>query len=155
MAVILTLGACGPDHKPEAPCDGPSFNLVLRAEDGPLPDDTRINIKYGGNQDGEPYELGESRTPQAVFCDEDTTLGGAGGASSEEPAGNAGGASPEPSGAVHALRCRLYTQGPARLDASATGYTPIMDYNLMITEEKRCEVKRVVTLLREMPETTK
>jgi len=58
----------------------------------------------------------------------------AGGASGE-PTANDGGAAPEPTGAVYALRCRLYTQGPARLDASATGYATIMDYNLMLTDE--------------------
>ena len=66
--VAAPFTGCGPDHKPEQPCDGPTFNLVVTAESGALPADTRVNVRYGSNQEGEAYALGEARTPQAVFC---------------------------------------------------------------------------------------
>jgi hypothetical protein len=140
----VPFGGCGPDPKPREGCDGPSFNLVVRAEGGPLPDDTRLTVRYGSNQDGEPYELGQAATPQAVFCEEDTSPGGA--ASEPEPAGAGAGAGGAPTlppavtTGVHALRCRLYTQGPARVDITATGYQPIEDEPLSFDGKNRCEV---------------
>jgi hypothetical protein len=141
------FAACGPDHRPEQPCDGPSFNLVVRAETGPLPADTRIRVRYGGNSEGEPYELGTARSPQAVSCLEDTSPGGAG---SEDTAagGGAGGAGGGNEGTdVYKLRCGLYTQGPARLDVNATGYEPIKDEQLSFEDERHhCEVKKTFVL---------
>ena len=152
---LAPFAACGPDHRPDEPCDGPTFNLVVRAEPGPLPPGTRIVVRYGGNQDGEPYTLGETRTPQAVFCVEDTTPGGA---SSDEQAarttaGAGGAATDTPTGAgVVALRCRLYTQGPARLDVMAKGYTPIDDEPLSLDRKKRCQITFPVVLMPEKPD---
>jgi hypothetical protein len=121
--------------------------------DLPLPADTRINVRYGGNPEGEPYGLGETRTPQAVSCSEDV-----GGAPSVDDAarggeGGAAGASPSAAlpategSAVLALRCGLYTQGPARLDVTATGYEPIEDQALAFERKKRCEVPIEVKLV--------
>jgi hypothetical protein len=64
--------------------------LVVTADPGPLPADTRLNVRYGGNPDGEPYALDAPRTPQAVSCEEDNSLGGAG-----PSAGAAGGEAPD------------------------------------------------------------
>lgn len=159
-AALLPFVACGPDHKPDQPCDGPSFNLVLRAEEGPLPEGTKINVRYGGNQDGESYTLGHPRTPQAVFCDE---LAGSGGASAtgdsdRTQAGASGqGTTQEPSestahATVEELRCRLYTQGPARLDVTAAGYAPIKDEALTLDGSRRCNVLETFVLEREKPD---
>jgi hypothetical protein len=163
--IFLLLGlvaapsvACGPDHKPDEPCEGPTFNLVVRAEPGPLPPDTQINVHYGGNQEGETYALGDSRTPQAVFCDEDTTAGGAPAASEPNaPTSGAGGAPNEvpPDDGVQALRCRLYTQGPARLDVTASGYTTIEDQRLPLDTKERCEIAAAVVLMPEKPDAGK
>jgi hypothetical protein len=116
-----------------------------------LPADTRINVRYGGNPDGEPYALGEARTPQAVSCTED--LGGA--PSADDPArggeGGAGGA-PAASSGVFALRCGLYTQGPARLDVTATGYEPIDDLALSFEHKEHCEVPMNVKLVHLKPD---
>lgn len=149
-----SFAACGPDHRPEEPCDGPSFNLVVRAESGPLPADTRINVRYGGNPDGEPYQLGKRRTPQAVACMEDTSQGGA---PSVEAAAGAGGTSTESSEdeEVWSLKCGLYTQGPARLDVTATGFEPIDDKALSFEQKKHCEVGYTVRLAKLVPETDK
>jgi hypothetical protein len=161
--VGLVALACGPDQRPQEGCDGPTFNLVVRAENGPLPSDTRINVIYGSNQMGEPYELGQPARKQAVFCDEDTTVGGASGdgdgdgdghggqAKANGGAGGDGGVEraprPRPAAQVQALRCRLYTQGPARVDVTATGYEKVKDYNLpFIEDEPHCRVDAEVML---------
>jgi hypothetical protein len=127
--------ACGPNSKPEEPCRGPSIHLSLRATGGPLPADTHITVRYGGNREGERYALGDG-SGQAVFCEEDTSTGGA--PSVPEP--QAGATSDSEPLAVWQLECRLFTQGPARLDASATGYEPLEDEPLNLTEQQRCEV---------------
>lgn len=145
--------ACGPDHR-EQPCDGPSFNLVVRAERGPLPPDTRINVRYGGNPDGEPYELGGQRTPQAVSCVEDTSPGGAPAVAGAAGAGGDDSASNEDLD-VWKLRCGLYTQGPARLDATATGYEPIDDEELSFDREKHCEVTKKFVMVPLKPDAEK
>jgi len=144
--------ACGPDEKPQPPCKGPSINLVLSAEkNAPLPPDTHINVRYGGNREGEPYVLGQEHKGPAVFCSEDHTEGGAPAAADIETTGGLAGASIAPeSGDVWALSCGLYTQGPARLDAKAEGYEPIEDYALSFVDEQRCEVKIPVVLKRAM-----
>jgi len=159
---LLAAGiACGPDPKPEEPCAGPTFDLTVRAPDGPLPDDTVINVRYGGNNDGEPYTLGETRTPQAVFCSAVSSCGGelsgGGGAASGASGtnsterdgagdGTAGGSVP---GGFVAIECRLYTQGPARLDVNASGYAPIVERDLTLAQ-KRCQVEVDVVL--ELPD---
>ena len=142
------FAACGPDRRPDEPCEGPSFKLVVRAEDGPLPADTRINVRYGGNPDGEPYELGEKRNPQAVSCDEDTSAGGASAVAVADSAG-AGGAGSDSNEDLDVwnLKCGLYTQGPARLDATATGYEPINDQELSFDHERHCEVRKTFVLV--------
>jgi hypothetical protein len=153
--IALPFVACGPDHKPTEPCEGPTFNLVVRADPGPLPPDTRINVRYGGNQDGEPYALGVARTAQAVFCDEDTTLGGASSTGDPSSAGAGAGGAPnqKPSeDGVLALRCRLYTQGPARLDVTATGYVTIYDQPLSLETKKHCQIPFPVVLMPEKPD---
>jgi hypothetical protein len=127
--------------------------LVVSAENGPLPTDTRINVRYGGNPDGEPYELGKPRTPQAVSCLEDTS-GGAPAVAVTAGAGEAGTGSPEDLD-VWRLRCGLYTQGPARLDATAAGYEPIDDEELSFDREKHCEVSKTFVLVPLKPDAGK
>ena len=61
----------------------------------------------------------------------------------------------EPPGGVQALRCRLYTQGPARLDVTATGYTSIEDQPLSLDTRKRCEIAVPVVLMPEKPDAGK
>lgn len=121
--------------------------LVVTADPGPLPADTRLNVRYGGNPDGEPYALDAPRTPQAVSCEEDTSLGGAG-----PSAGAAGGEAPDAASDVWRLRCGLYTQGPARIDLTATGYEPIEDLPLSFESGRGCEVLREVKLLPAKPD---
>lgn len=149
------LTGCGPDAKPEPPCDGPTFNLAVTVDEGALPPDTHINVRYGGNQEGEPYNLGEASTPQAVFCSEEASAGGASSSLQDLPSGTGGAAAgPLEGEPIGVLRCRLYTQGPARLDVSATGYLPIDDRALSLDHKKRCEVEVNVTLTPKPPSHT-
>ncbi len=147
--IAVPFAACGPDHRPQRPCDGPSFNLVVSTETGDaLPLDTRINVRYGGNPDGEPYELGKPRTPQAVSCVEDSTPGGRGASQAPAPVdeGGQGGAPATGHAGVWALRCGLYTQGPARLDVTASGFEAIEDMPLSFETHDHCEVDEPVLL---------
>lgn len=162
LGVLSVSGAaCGPGKRPPEGCDEPTFRLVLRAESGPLPPDTLLNVRYGSNQEGEPYTLGKPARKQAVFCDEDTSVGG-GGAPSDDgsgeptPGGAAGASGTEtPEGAdVWALRCRLYTQGAATIDVTATGFEPIEDYSLPFDGDDRCDVRVDVKLLPLRPDAT-
>jgi hypothetical protein len=147
--------ACGPDRRPEEPCYGPSFNLLLTAEDGPLPADTRIKVRYGGDPEGELYELGKPRPPQAVSCHEDTNAGGAPSTTGNAVAGEGGTSSNEDLD-VWKLRCGLYTQGAARLDATATGYEPIMGAQLsFLHDEENCEAPRAFVLVPLKPDAGK
>ncbi|MES1184321.1 MAG: hypothetical protein ABUL60_10925 [Myxococcales bacterium] len=125
--------------------------MVVRTETGQaLPSDTRINVRYGGNPDGEPYALGESRTPQAVSCSEDTA--GAPSVDDSVSAAGAGGAPAMGGGAVYALRCGLYTQGPARVDVTATGYEPVEDEALSFDRKRHCEVPIELKLIPAPPD---
>ena len=147
--------ACGPDRRPEGLCYGPSFNLLLTAEDGPLPADTRIKVRYGGDPEGELYELGKPHPPQAVSCDEDTSPGGAPAVAGSAVAGEAGATANEDL-EVWKLRCGLYTQGAARLDATAVGYEPIVGAQLsFLHDEKNCEAPRAFVLVPLKPDAGK
>ena len=127
--------------------------MVVRAEKKQvLPADTRINVRYGGNPDGEPYQLGMPRTPQAVSCMEDNAAGGV--PNVEMATAGAGGNDGESDSddSVFKLRCGLYTQGPARLDVTATGYEPIKDEKLSFETKDHCEVEKVFTLVPVAPD---
>jgi hypothetical protein len=123
--------------------------MVKTEDDQPLPSDTRLNVRYGGNHEGEAYALGVKPTKQSVHCDELHTLPEAGGGAAGEPSeGGAGGADTTSSdnAPTFALSCRLYTQGPARIDVTATGYERIEEQDLTLDEEQRCAVERTVEL---------
>ncbi len=133
----------------------------MRAEPGPLPDDTRINVRYGGNHEGEPYQLGQDKPGQSVFCSEQVSHGGASGvtddgASDDGASGGGGGEQqreePAADDHVDVLKCRLFTQGPARLDAAASGYEPVVDQALALQGNDRCEVPIEVVLIPSPPD---
>ena len=121
---------------------------MLTAENAPLPEGTQIKVRYGGNRDGEPYVLGQERRGPAVFCDEDYSEGGAASVEAYMLEAGAGGARSGAGAAVWKLVCGLYTQGPARLDATADGYEPIEDLALSLEDGQRCEVPIDVELRR-------
>jgi len=144
LGVAVASAGCGPDKRPQPFCDGPSFNLVVTAEDGVLPPDTRINVRYGSNQAGEPYVVGQKTSGQSVFCEALSNAPGDAGA------GGAGADGPETPVEVRALSCRLFTQGPAEVDVTATGYEPIKGFPLSLAKDDRCQVEYEVELARQL-----
>ena len=100
------------------------------------------------------YFKRNSRTPQAVSCVEDTTPGGR--SSSQTPApiaeGGQGGAPAIGNAGVWALRCGLYTQGPARLDVTALGYEMVKDLPLSFEQRDHCEEDEPVLLKPQKPD---
>ena len=86
-----------------------------------------------------------------MSCSEDT----AGASSVDDSAGagaSTGGAPAAGNGPVYALRCGLYTQGPARVDVTATGYESIEDEELSFDRKHHCELAIELTLTPERPE---
>ena len=136
---LLLPPACGPDPEPPAACGAVAdFQVTISAAGGELPSDTVVVLIYGSGR--EEYQLSNPETPEVLFCtpvdsegreievgeggeggEGGETEGGAGGAG--RPGGGAGGAHPTPATeGVPALRCMLYTQGPATLEISAGNY---------------------------------
>jgi len=136
---LLPPFACGPDAEPPPPCENEDFNVLIRAASGDLPADTVVTMIYGSGR--EEYRVGEEDSPLSLFCEPATRDGealdpgdgsagaggspaggasGAGGASASAGAGGATGATN--SQGVPALRCSLWTDGPATLEITAEGY---------------------------------
>jgi hypothetical protein len=116
---------CPSDPAPRDECqDEPDFLLSIQSESGPLPGDLRLHVEYGGGN--ETYTLAPGSKPEVVFCERVTSTAGEGGATAAPGRGSAGeaGAS-DPSGHPGLLACRLWTEGPASVELSATGYVTI------------------------------
>jgi len=118
------LSSCGPDDRPQQPCASkPDFVLTVRAEQGLLPDDTLISVKFGG--DGhETYSPSGHNARQILFCEPTYAPpggnAGAGGATSSE--NHAFGGADDAGAAVAtiaAIGCELWTGGPAWVTVSA------------------------------------
>jgi hypothetical protein len=142
--------ACGPDPRPlECREPHPSFNVVISAPgEALLPPDTRISVAYGGSS-VEEYQADMPGLRQVVFCEPSLPDGGAlpqansGGAAGEggetqSSAGAAGdtstggggeggasGAAGKRVGPLLALRCELWTQGPATIQIEAASFAPV------------------------------
>lgn len=111
MLAIFATG-CPDDPSVRDECDRkPDFFLTVSAEDGTLPADLSLDIKYGGGD--ETLEWSRNLKGQIVFCAAVATEFGAG----------AGGASESKS--YSSLECELWTDGPATVTATAKGFEPI------------------------------
>jgi hypothetical protein len=158
MAVLPLALACGPDAQPLECHGAPDFKVLIRAADGPLPADTKIELRYGALGTGAPetLTLATPGTPQALFCfpadhdgkhdEEASPLGGevaprARGAAGASGAGGADGAVPGP---IVALFCELWTNGPANLDIKTDAY-PETKVKLE-TRKRVCTVDTIVEL---------
>lgn len=101
----------------------PAFVVTIRSNEGPLPPDTRLHVKYGSGE--ERYSLREPNAPaNVIFC---ATIAGDG--------------APDAGGAVQALVCELWTQGAAQITVEASGYPSIMR-NLK-AQRNRCGIETV------------
>lgn len=109
LPVALVALACSSDP-PTDPCPGevlPAFSITVRANDGPLPADTRIRLIYGGGT--EDYKLGTSSSSGSVmFCQ------------TERLGGNAGAAGA--SSNIDELACELWIEGAATVSVNGGDY---------------------------------
>ena len=117
----LLFLSCKDDPAEPADCsDTPDFIVLVSALDARLPADTVVSIEYGGSgmeQDRIPDDL----MHDVLFCDPSDregnlvgTTGGHGGESASTGPGGEGGAGGNPPGhGLEALRCELWTRGPA------------------------------------------
>jgi hypothetical protein len=125
--------ACGSDPKPTEPCrDGrPDFELLIKAQSGPLPEDLVVRVLFSGGE--EEYVLASPGTQEVMFCKVADREGnvidagsphvngsaGAGGAGAEGE-GGAGGAPGDRE--VEALRCEIWSFGSARIEVETAAY---------------------------------
>jgi hypothetical protein len=98
--VLLSAGCSSSDPGPNCPAAGPTFRVTLTAMPGPLPPDTRLEVKYGAGVEQYPGNAGKS-----VFC--------------HDVPGD-----PD-AGARDAISCDLWTSGAADVTVTATGYATI------------------------------
>jgi len=131
----------------------PSFKVVLKLTNRPLPADTVVHVTYAGSAE-EEFRLSDPKARHEVtFCqlvDEmgnpldgsastATGLDGIAGA-----AGAAGAAGSDNSSAVMSLYCELRTAGFTELEVSGSGFTT-QDYELRPRDD-RCALQREFTL---------
>jgi hypothetical protein len=124
---LLFLTSCK-DEPPVPPdCGGPDFDVIVTTalEDARLPADTVVHVTYGGKLTEEHgIEAGERH--DNVFCDQTdrygspVSTGGQGVSQTVGPAGQGGAGSG--SSEVEALRCRLWTDGPATVRVMTSLY---------------------------------
>lgn len=111
LASCSALMACSSDP-PTDPCPGevlPAFSVTVRAEDGPLPSDTRIRLAYGGGT--QDYALGDSPPSQSVmFCQPKSQSGSAGASSADS---------------VDELVCDLWVEGAATIRVNGGDYPEV------------------------------
>jgi hypothetical protein len=153
LAPVLVF-SCGPDAQPLECHGGPDFEVLITAQDLPLPADTVIRLHYGGRAFDDPEELtlADPETPQALFCylaARDGTYDATAPALGSDPLSASGGAAGAPStggpgGPIEALLCRLWTDGSADLDVVTQMYgtTSVK----LQTRKRVCTVESVVEL---------
>lgn len=125
VLAAAALGACNPGEEPgrcpdEVP---PTFSITIRADEGPLPEDTVLTLRYGGGV--EIYDLAKpGKSHSVLFCDPKRASDGTAGASGAAGAGGA------PDGfATDALSCDVWVEGAATIEVSGGGY-PVLSQKL-------------------------
>jgi len=143
----VCLLSCSPSERKDPTCSGnqPDFVVTIRSELALLPADTKIEVNFGGTQQ-EVYTLSENVRHQVVFCE--GTSGGAGGASGSEPTETPAGAGGAHYEDVAALKCDLWTRGPAEVVVSATGLTT--KNKMLVPDSELCTVEEELELERAM-----
>jgi hypothetical protein len=98
----------------------PDFLVTIRAEDGRLPPDLSIAVEFGGGN--EVITVSRTTQGQITFCSFLPAELGEGGQS-----GDGGGAGGPAAGlaAYSALECELWTEGPATVRLTASGFQPL------------------------------
>jgi len=124
VSCTALVWSCSNDNGGDKSCTAhAAFDLSLRTADNvPLPDDTALRVDYHSGT--ETYQLNEDHTSlQTVLCD---ALGEINDASTD--------AGPK---SVESLRCKLWTNGGAKVIVTASGY-PDVTRALEATEKNDC-----------------
>lgn len=135
--LALIVPACGDDTSKSPPsCSdpGPSFVVLVRADVGPLPEDTVMRVTYGAGR--EEHAIGRgSADGEVVFCQPSerdgsvlaapAAAGAAGEGAGGAAVGGAGGDSAVSTAAYPAALCALYTEGSASVDVVTAAYPPL------------------------------
>jgi hypothetical protein len=145
--------SCKDDPAEPADCsDTPDFIVLVSALDAPLPADTVVSIEYGGSgmeQDRIPDDLMHG----VLFCDPSDregnpvpANGGHGGESAASDPGGQGGAGGSPTGhGLEALRCELWTRGPATVTVETKAY-PVPPPLSLEAKKGQCTVESEIIL---------
>ena len=135
LAVVAGAWGCSTDAPRENECpDTPhaTFVLTLTAQDGVIPEDTWLEVKYGSGT--ERFEVQHPNTRgQVVFCQ--VLRIGQGGVGDAMPEGGAGGLGP-----IEKVRCRLWTDGPAHVTAKGGDYPELQED--IAPEKDECGIKQ-------------
>jgi hypothetical protein len=97
----------------------PSFLVTIHPEQGSLPDDLNLAVEFGGGN--EAVSIAGGLDGQVIFCDLVSREPGEGGRAAEESGG--------------ALLCELWTEGPATVQITATGFEPL-ERDLRVDEDE-------------------
>jgi hypothetical protein len=149
----LLFLSCKDDPAEPADCgDTPDFLVIVSALDAPLPLDTVVSVEYGG------AGMEEDRIPddgdhRILWCDPSDregnpveAAGGHGGddaASGSSGQGGAGGGRPKH--VLEALRCELWTRGPATVTVATKAY-PMPAPLSLAAKRGQCTVESEIVL---------
>ncbi len=115
----LGLGCSSDDGRKECTLR-PAFELTVRAASGPVPDDMRLKIKYGGGT--EEYAVSDTtQTQEVMFCQRRGSDGGV----------------PEAGVPAGEVFCKLWTQGAADLTVESSKY-PKLERTLQADADGEC-----------------
>ena len=121
LLALLCLSCKGAPATPTDCGDVPDFIVIISALDAPLPLDTVVYVEYGGTL-AEEYRIPDDINHRVLFCEasdrEGNPLDAAGGHGGESAAlagasGQGGTGGSRPGHLLEALRCELWTRGPA------------------------------------------
>ena len=133
--MLLIASACSNDNGDTKDCKArAAFDLSVRTATGPLPEDTEIEVEYGGTL-SETYRLSDPvHAGETVLCQ--ATGPDAGTVDADTEAGSDAGSDAGPT-EVLALRCALWTSGLVTISVRASGY-PDLKRELTPTAEHKC-----------------
>jgi len=144
--LTLLLIACKEDPPTPPDCSGPDFDVVITVLDAPLPAETVVSVEYGGGV-MEEYRLTGQTECHVLFCSPSDREGNPVGDGGQCRSGldGFGGAGGEASGgALEGLRCKLWTDGPAKMTVETTLY-PTVERQLSAKKGK-CTVSTAIEI---------
>jgi hypothetical protein len=132
----LLLLSCKDDPAQPATCgDTPDFIVIISALDAPLPLDTVVSVAYGGTG-VEECRIPNDGKRKVLFCDPsdregnpvEPVEGQAGETAATAGSGGEGGTGTgRPPHELEALRCELWTDGPATVTVTTELYPEVVE----------------------------